>query len=611
MTPLRRHPDLRKRLPRLLLAVLLACAWTLPATAQDEAPVERLRTLAASDRDAALARLNERLATPADDTDAARLERAQLHELRGRILRGESRYDAARADADAMLALAEGLDDPVLQSRAVRLAGTLQAERGRLVAALESFQRADALLPEAGVSGERVRVRIALGNVHLFTDNAERAATYFDEARALARRVGNEQLEISALANKAVALSRTRGPAAALDAHREALDLARRAGEPLGLHNANICDRLVELERAGEAGAYCRDALDQLSRAGANRHLAGARMTMGDVLMARDRPRAALAFYRAANDLAAERIPSVERELLRGMARANRALGRFEAAADRLDELLSLRADLERTERDELLQELDARYRVREMERENELLELQSDLDRAQLARRNQALLGIGTSLVVVSVLALFVLRAYRKQRDYRRELSKRNEELEAALETIGRMAREDALTGLMTRIVFLEAAEQEIARMERNGKPSSVVMIDIDHFKRINDTHGHAVGDEVLVEVAARLRAGLRRMDYVCRWGGEEFICLLPGANVDTAAEIMARLKDRFTDEAIETEVGTFEITLTFGIAPFADDMDASIKAADLAMYRGKRAGRNRIEQTGNGSTDADRRSN
>lgn len=610
MTPLRRHPNLRKRLPRLLLAALLACAWTLPATAQDEAPVERLRSLAASDRDAALARLNERLATPAGDTDAARLERARMLEIRGRLLRDRSRYDDAQADAEAMLALAEALDRTVLQGRAIHLLGTLEAERGRFVEALRTFQRADALLADTGAQGVQSRVKIALGNTHLFTGNAARAAAYFEEARTLAAQADDTSREITALSNKAIALADTQSPEASLAAHREALALARDAGQPLGLHNVNICDRLIELGRLREAEPHCRDALDQLDRTGAQRHLAGARMTMGDLMLARNRPRDALAFFESAHELAAGRIPSVERELHRSMAAAHRRLGEFEDAADHLEALLALRDELDERERGDLLEQLELRYQVRQAEQEVELLSLQTQLQKAQLQRRNLLLAVSAVSLLLVSMLAIVAWRGYRKQKTLKAELADRNAELESAVRKIGRMARRDALTGLLTRNVFLAAARKEIARVQRSGEGATVVMADIDNFKRINDEHGHAVGDEVLVDVARRLRDDLRDMDYVCRWGGEEFVALLPETSTNDAVETMERLRTEFERRPIATASGDFRVTLTFGVAPLGDDIDDSINAADRAMYAGKRAGRNRVEQTGDGPTDADCRS-
>jgi diguanylate cyclase (GGDEF)-like protein len=590
---------------------LVACALAAAVAGQQgEAALDEIRALMASDREAALERLDERLDRPSPETPDALRQRAEALRMRGQLLRAASRYDAARADADAIRAIAERLEDPALLASALHLAGTVEAERGRLADALQLFQRADERLRDIGAPARRARMQIALGTVHLFADAPERAIEYFDRADELAREAGNDSMRITALANKAVALERTRGPAASLAAHRDALALAESAenAQQQGLHNANICARLVSLERYREARSHCERAVEQLQDGGADRHLAGAYMTQGRLRLETGRPGAALDSFRRALALAQDRIPSVERELLRYMADAHLESGEPDQAIARLNELLALRDELDQRQREERLQELDARYRVRQAEQEVELLSLQTRLQDAEIQRRNLLLIGSGVLLLVLSAVALLTWRDYRAQRKLKSELAERNEALQSAMRRLGRLAREDALTRLLTRNVFLPAARKEIARTARSGKPAALAMADIDSFKRINDEHGHSVGDQVIAGVAGRLRASLRDMDYVCRWGGEEFVVLLPGVTVDQAHDTMERVRSAFENDPIDTDAGPFTVTLTFGVAPLGDDIDDTIKAADAAMYAGKRAGRNRVVESDRAGPDAER---
>jgi len=125
--------------------------------------------------------------------------------------------------------------------------------------------------------------------------------------------------------------------------------------------------------------------------------------------------------------------------------------------------------------------------------------------------------------------------------------------------------------------------------------------MADIDGFKQLNDRHGHAVGDKILRRLARRMEQAVRELDIVCRWGGEEFVFLLPRTDPAEARQAIERVRDRVLASPITTEAGAFSIRLTFGITAVDADIGAAIERADQAMYRGKQAGRDRIVFSGN----------
>jgi diguanylate cyclase (GGDEF)-like protein len=160
-----------------------------------------------------------------------------------------------------------------------------------------------------------------------------------------------------------------------------------------------------------------------------------------------------------------------------------------------------------------------------------------------------------------------------------------------------------DVLTGLFNRRYLEETLERELRRAERARGPLGVIMIDIDHFKRFNDTYGHALGDALLRDLGALLRANVRGSDIACRYGGEEFILLLPDASRDVTRERAERIRAgagrigvRHDGQAVEP------ITLSIGLAGFPEDGamgEALLKAADDALYRAKHAGRDRIAQS------------
>ena len=177
-----------------------------------------------------------------------------------------------------------------------------------------------------------------------------------------------------------------------------------------------------------------------------------------------------------------------------------------------------------------------------------------------------------------------------------RSDLAIKNKELE-------QIAVRDALTGLYNRRKLDEVFAEEVFRAERYHRALSVVMMDIDHFKRVNDTHGHSVGDDVLIAMARTLLGSLRSSDAIGRWGGEEFLLISPETDLETTVQLADRL--RRTCESIDfPTVGT--ITLSMGVATHhsGDDVKEILLRADSALYRAKHAGRNRVEreETSNG---------
>ncbi len=178
--------------------------------------------------------------------------------------------------------------------------------------------------------------------------------------------------------------------------------------------------------------------------------------------------------------------------------------------------------------------------------------------------------------------------------------------------EQLTRLATTDALTGLASRRHLLAELEKELRRAERSGRPLSVLMIDLDHFKGINDRYGHAVGDEVLAAVAKRCVARLRAVDLCGRIGGEEFVVLLPEADAEGALTTAERLRDDLAETPIDTAGGPLGVTISIGVATHrprspsanenADDeatrrVQNLLQRADDALYRAKGGGRNCVQ--------------
>jgi two-component system, cell cycle response regulator len=166
-------------------------------------------------------------------------------------------------------------------------------------------------------------------------------------------------------------------------------------------------------------------------------------------------------------------------------------------------------------------------------------------------------------------------------------------------LEDLARLARRDPLTGLANRRAFEEDLAREAARAARSRAPLSAIIVDVDHFKRVNDTHGHPAGDAVLAAVAARVGAALRRGDLLARLGGEEFGILLPATELAAAAELAERVRARVAAEPVPVAGAAIAVTVSAGCAALgAGEADGRglLARADARLYDAKRGGRDRV---------------
>ncbi len=173
------------------------------------------------------------------------------------------------------------------------------------------------------------------------------------------------------------------------------------------------------------------------------------------------------------------------------------------------------------------------------------------------------------------------------------RELEKKNRELE-------RLAYSDALTGLLNRHAILEKLAEWAVHVQRYRERLSIAMLDIDHFKQVNDTRGHRTGDRVLSDVAGVVSRSIRQTDFVGRYGGEEFLVILPCTDAASATIMGERIRTSIERTPMcDPASGPLPLTVSIGIAEHAtgDNEDVLVSRADAALYRAKAMGRNRVE--------------
>ena len=598
-----RAADLFASGARLLCLILLALcltllAWPGPVRAQRtiDTQIEQVQLIARQDPNAAITRLDELIG--ADAAVPSPVDQARLLALRAELYRDRGELEQARADAAQARELAMQSGEIDILAESLRVLGTIQAEAGQVSTALEYFHEGWMLVDDQSTSRVKLRLAIALGVGHQMLENHSRAIVYLERALDLARRLHDRAQEATILGNLAIARCQTEGLEASLALHEQALAIFKEIDHPVGIATqlANICDRCAELVRTDRALAACQEAETRLTSLGNVRLLAGVRGVLGTIYQQQGNLDAALGAYLQALELAEGRIPTVERDLLERLAGLHIQRSEPEQALAVYQRYLAVREVLWEERNRQTVEELEVQYELRERERELRLAQAESELQSIRLNQQSRRLIFALLALILLVILFLILLRNNREWARLQTILAERNRELEEAVQTIGQLATRDPLTELCNRRAFINLAGQEMARARRNGHPIGVLMVDIDHFKHLNDEHGHAIGDLVLKEIANVLRTHLREPDIPCRWGGEEFVILLPDTGPEEALKIAERARQAIDQTTIEVDGSSLHVTVTIGVAALEEDLDRAIDAADQAMYAGKAAGRNRV---------------
>jgi len=207
-------------------------------------------------------------------------------------------------------------------------------------------------------------------------------------------------------------------------------------------------------------------------------------------------------------------------------------------------------------------------------------------------------LVPMGFVAIMVSMAISLANKLTTVLNDLEGQVGERTTELRRANRLLAEVARRDPLTSLLNRRGFSDEAESELLRFGRSGREPSLILADLDNFKDFNDQYGHACGDYVLQKVARLLGDQVRNMDKLARWGGEEFIFLLPEISSEAAAHVAEKLRLVIENNRFEYDGLQLSVTMTFGVSTFreGETLESGIARADTALYEGKDAGRNRV---------------
>jgi diguanylate cyclase (GGDEF)-like protein len=559
------------------------------------------------------------------DSAASRIDRllleAQLEELHGRGGRAAEKARAAvqllREDCPAPSTLRVNVLRSQVASQAADVAGGLDqhprcdyralyralriVEREALSEGLIAQARSGALerLELARAAGDPYRTAqawSALARLAVQDGEAENVvARYQARAREAAERSGDPALRISMLVNEAANAAMSGDAETALRRNRSALALSRSAGltRVQSLLLNNIADAHLRLRQPRQALAAVREGLPLAIAAGLRPVEGALRTNEGLAKIALGRiaeGKRVLAEVESSLDsegAAGERV-SLLREFGEALAEAGDAAGALEL----YHRERALAASISEKNLEAALREIQQSFDAEVRQRDVALLQDQVATRDAELASQD---LTLRIGLLLLAVLAILLLIAgllYRRLRGRERILSARRERLRQESEL-------DPLTGLGNRRAF---SAHMAAQASAEGLSGALLLLDIDHFKAINDRYGHAAGDTVLVEVGRRLAAGLRREDVVVRWGGEEFLIHAHAVAAEQALLLARRTLERVMVEPVDTAVGALPVSMSLGLCMLrlhpqdsALPWEQALRLADLALYAAKSRGRGR----------------
>lgn len=631
--------------PVLLGLLLASCAAVAQPSDMAVAEGNRLTHIVRRAFDAPEAMLTEldRLRPPGDIGPA---REAEWLLARGRVLLAGGQLDAADAVAVKLTTLAGGpelswLLRAMAQERAGRSAGSLAARalqglevhcpagdetravregrcnfratwealrmvhrdqygQGVFVDAEASMRRALAL---ARAGGDHYLTAQSLGMLAVLLQAQDQLDAARAEIRAALEAAGNDPVAASRVRFYEAAVERRSGDVAGTRAAQEAaLQLAEQADSPrlAAQARANLVDGYMHLGLLKEALAVGQRALPVLQRfrdrpyqRGLHHNLAVAHIKLGQFDAARQELARAAALGVDPNDLVSR-------------ARELRELGDTWAEAGQHKEALAayhqereLNARSNERNRAAALEELRRKYDSAAKQRDLDLLARDGQLKDQQLANRGlaqQVGLAVGTLLLLsIALIGLTLLRMRRAQA-----------RLTANQHLLRAQSERDPLTDLSNRRHFLAVMDARARVADGAGFQGALMMIDIDHFKHVNDRHGHAAGDAVIVEVARRIRAGVRDTDLVARWGGEEFLVHADDLGAAALAQTAERLLRSIGTQPIATPDGPLRITASIGFAAFpiggraaASGLrlhwEQAVNWADMVLYKAKAEGRNR----------------
>ena len=509
-------------------------------------------------------------------------------------------------------ALADQSASPIAQLAWNRALGNVYSKLGNFEKALGHYLAALRLADQVPKRQARAKLEQlnSLGSLYWTMKEPQKSVEYLDQALALAPQVGSTATLTALKINRGNALTDIGRTNEALADYQDALKFSRASGlvESEIVVLINLADHYLRLRDFDQASAFARQALTKAEKTGSKASAAIARANLGFAMAGQGNLHEGVPHIKAAIAIYHDTGARADEEgLLAELGEMYERTGLYREALASKHRQLELSREIFRTDQAKAISALQEQFNAEQRQKQIEILARENKLKDAKLINRQlqQSVTLLGTAVTLMS--AGFMLLLYRRVRQTNRRLKEANSQLEFH-------SVRDPLTGLYNRRSFLDLMKRRPSPSEGGRREAAaenqdgLMILDIDHFKPINDTWGHAAGDAVLVEVAQRLRATVRESDMVLRWGGEEFLVYSPRTNPQHLKGLAERLLEAVGGKPIEVGEQSIPVTVTAGFIalPYSGISEAvcnwekALQIADMALYTGKVNGRNRAYGVG-----------
>lgn len=495
----------------------------------------------------------------------------------------------ALVDYDAGIALARSHENQRLVADGLTWRGSVQSLLGEHALALVDFLEAQKFYETSGAPIESEQNLFNIAVAYRRLGESAQARDYLDKLLALGEQRHDRAQQLAAHMQLGF-LDSEMGEQASAEGHlRKALGLAKAVDNRS--QGASIHLGLAQVDNL--QGRHAQ-ALEELALAQPGFARMGDRSNRDMVLLQTAEAHAGLGQHQQAIAEYAQAEALLQQsgnlrylaELLDARARSYQALNRLEPEVADLRRLVKVREALDRKAHSDNATLMNYQFQTAQRDQENRRLAADRALKEQQLLSLERVRHWQRVALMLGGVLILMLLwLAFRQFRRSRK---------------LHRMAMTDPLTGIANRRHIEELARHALSHAAAHGESLCVLVLDVDHFKAVNDAFGHAVGDQVLVRIAQACRQTLRRFDMLGRMGGEEFLIVLPDTSLEVALQIAERLRRKVESLPLANLAPGLQVTASVGAAMAdheADDLPELIRRADTAMYRAKDAGRNRVE--------------
>jgi diguanylate cyclase (GGDEF)-like protein len=495
---------------------------------------------------------------------------------------------SAKADYDAAIALAGKIEDERLVADGLVASGGMQSLLGQQGHAIRDFLVAQRLYEKTGhpIDAESNLLNLAIAYRRL--GDTDRALDYFQQSAAYAERIGDWGGLGSTLMQQGYLYEDTGRASDAVALYERALEISRKQSDPYGVASAHLAMAYPAILK----GDYSR-ALGLLDRAQAEFKAVGDQSNQDMIGLRRGQALAGLGHHAQALAQYQRSAAAVERNgnlryqamLYQARARSEEALGQLDGALSDLKRYIAVDRTIDSTNRAQQAEELRFQFDSTRRDSENRRLLAEKALRDSQfdtlLEARRWQWTAIALGSLLVALLVGLVMRQFARARN------------------LHMLASTDPLTGVANRRHIERFGAQAVAQARARSLPLTIVTFDIDHFKQVNDAHGHLVGDQVLIRLAHACQGVLRHGDLLGRTGGEEFLVVLPDTRLDQALPIAQRLRAASTGLDLTDVPGQGPVTISLGLTELRaeDDLGTLLGRVDRALYRAKSAGRDRIE--------------